>query len=87
MKLPGSDLLYFFGVHVIPLIRGQYGMGEDEAIRKFFNSETYAMLRDPATKLFRESPLVIFDMFKAEAETDDPRQSSYIQGDAYARAM
>jgi len=87
VKLPGSDLLFFFDTHVIPLICGHYAMGEDEAIRVFFQSETYAMLRDPATKLFRESHLVIFDMFKAETETGDPRQSSYIQGDAYAHTV
>ena len=82
MRLPGSDLLYFFGAHVIPLIRGHYAI-----IRRYFRSETYAMLRDPATKLFRESPLVIFDMFKTETETGDPRESSYIQGDAYAHTV
>ena len=87
MRLPGSDLLYFFGAHVIPLIRGHYAIDEGEAIRRYFQSETYAMLRDPATKLFRESPLVIFDMFKAETETGDPRASSYIQGDAYAHIV
>jgi hypothetical protein len=36
-----------------------------------------------ALKLFRESPLVIFDMYKKEIETGNPRESSYIKGDAY----
>ena len=84
MKLPGSDLLFFFDSHVIPWIREHYAIDEGEAIRRYFQSETYSMLRDPGTKLFRESPLVIFDMFKVETETGDPRESSYIQGDAYA---
>jgi len=42
------------------------------------------MLEDEETKLFRESPLVIFDLFEAEQQTGDPRHSSYIKNDTYA---
>ena len=87
MKLPGSDLLYLFDCWVVQCICEHYGMDEDQAIRRFFESETYSMLRDPELKLFRESPLAIFDMFKAETETGDPRQSAYIQGDSYAETV
>jgi len=41
------------------------------------------MLSDYSTKLFIESPLVIFDMYKAEKEKGNPRESSYIKGDSY----
>jgi len=83
MKRVGGEALYFYDSWVIPIIRDKYGLDEGQAVRKFIFSETYKMLADEEMKLFRESPLVIFDMYKSEAETGNPRNSSYIQGDAY----
>ena len=83
MKRINSDHLYFFGSWVIPLICETYRITEQAAIRKFVFSQTYQMLCDEELKLFRESPLVIFDMYKNEVENGNPRESSYIKGDAY----
>jgi hypothetical protein len=84
MKRVNGETLYFFDNWVIPIIREKYRIDEEQAMRRFILSETYKMLSDGELKLFRESPLVIFDMYKNEVETGNPRNSSYIQGDAYA---
>jgi len=84
MNRVDGETLYFYDNWVIPIICEKYGMGEEQAMRKFIFSETYRMLSDRDLKLFRESPLVIFDMYRCEVETGNPRNSSYIQGDAYA---
>jgi hypothetical protein len=83
MTRVSSDMLYFFDSWLIPKISEEYKISEETAMKDFVYSETYKMLSDYSTKLFRESPLVIFDMYKAEKEKGDPRESSYIKGDAY----
>jgi hypothetical protein len=85
MKYVDSEMLYFFDSWVIPIICKEYKIGEMRAVRDFIFSETYKMLANEELKLFRESPLVIFDMYKSEVETGNPRNSSYIRG--YAHAM
>ncbi|MCL2184067.1 MAG: hypothetical protein FWB85_11440 [Chitinispirillia bacterium] len=84
MKRVSSETLYFYDSWVIPIIRDKYGLDDEQAMRKFISSETYKMLTDEEMKLFRESPLVIFDMYRCDVETGNPRNSSYIQRDAYA---
>ncbi|MDR1680155.1 MAG: hypothetical protein LBR81_10350 [Prevotellaceae bacterium] len=83
MKWAKSDYMYFFDRWLVPMIIEKYGVDEETALRQFINSQTYQLLADEATKLFRESPLIIFDLFRAECETGDPRNSSYIKNDAY----
>jgi hypothetical protein len=79
MKWTKSDYMYFFDRWLIPMIAEEYGGDEEKAMRLFIDSQTYTLLSDEETKLFRESPLVIFDMYKAERNTGDPRNSSYIK--------
>jgi len=79
MKWEKSDYLFFFDRWVIPLIAEEYNFDEAKAVQWFINSQTYQLLSDETTKLFRESPLVIFDLYKAERETGDPRNSTYIK--------
>jgi len=83
MKWTKSDYLFFFDRWLVPMIAEEYGLDEEEALRSFINSQTYQLLADEATKLFRESPLLIFDLFKVECKTGDPRNSSYIKNDDY----
>ena len=83
MSRVSADMLYFFGSWLVPKISEEYKVSEETAVKNFIKSETYKMLSDESLKLFRESPLVIFDMYKKEIETGNPRESSYIKGDAY----
>jgi hypothetical protein len=83
MSRISSDMLYFFDSWLIPKISEEYKISEETAMKNFIYSETYNMLSDYSTKLFIESPLVIFDMYKTEKEKGNPRESSYIKGDSY----
>jgi len=83
MSRVNADMLYFFDSWLIPKIMEEYKISDEAASKKFIKSETYKMLSDESLKLFRESPLVIFDMYKKEIELGNPRESSYIKGDAY----
>ena len=83
MKRISSDMLYFFDSWLIPKISEEYKISEETAMKNFIYSETYNMLSDYSMKLFIESPLVIFDMYKSEKEKGSPRESSYIKGDSY----
>ena len=84
MKWTKSDYLFFFDRWLVPMIAEKYDVDEETALRLFINSQTYQLLSDEETKLFRESPLVIFDLYEAEQKTGNPRNSSYIKNEAYA---
>ncbi|MDR2563030.1 MAG: hypothetical protein LBC98_03710 [Prevotellaceae bacterium] len=79
IKWTKSDAMFFFDRWIIPMIADEFKIDETKALRDFILSETYKMLADDETKLLRESPLFIFDLFKAERETGDPRNSNYIR--------
>ena len=64
MKWTKSDYLFFFDRWLVPMIVEEYGVDEETALRLFINSQTYQLLSDEETKLFRESPLLIFDLYK-----------------------
>ena len=71
--------LNFFDKEVVGSIVEKYGMDEKKAIAEFLASETYRMLTDPEMELYRQSPLVVFDMWESEKITGDPRNSIYIR--------
>jgi hypothetical protein len=81
MKWAKSDYLFFFDKWLVPMIVEEYRIDEETALRLFIASQTYQMLSDETTKLFRESPLVIFDLYKTEQQTGNPRNSTYIKTD------
>ncbi len=71
--------LDFRNNEVVKCIIEKYGIDERKAIADYMGSETYRMLVDPETELYRESPLFIFDMWEAEQVTGNPRNSVYIR--------
>jgi len=81
MNRPAGEIMHLFDSWVIPMIMEEYLLDENKAIRSFFSSSTYRMLEQEELKLWRESPLVIFDLYKCEQQTGDPRNSTYIKGD------
>ena len=81
MNRPASEMMYLHDSWVIPMIMEEYSLDEHQAIRSFLYSTTYRMLEQEELKLWGESPLVIFDLYKSEQETGDPRNSTYIRGD------
>ena len=71
--------LDFFDRQVISLIVEKYGIKERDAIKKFLNSETYQMLLDVETEVYKMSPRIVFDMWESEIVTGNPRNSQYIR--------
>lgn len=80
MKL-SADRIIFFDKYVCKLIVEKYGLADKEAIRLFISSETYQMLLDTETELYKMSPYVLFDMWENEKVTGEPRNSQYIRGE------
>lgn len=73
--------LDFFDRQVVGMIIEKYGLDEKSAIKRFIKSETYQMLVDAETEVYKMSPYIIFDMWECENVTGDPRNSQYIRGD------
>lgn len=71
----------FYDRQVTQLIIEKYGLEEMEAIRAFISSETYQMLIDSETEIYKFSPKIVFDMWESERITGDPRNSQYIRSD------
>lgn len=78
-KRIAARTLNFYDKEVVNSIIEKYGLDDREAIREFLFSETYRMLLDPETELYKVSPLIIFDMWEAEKVTGNPRRSIYIR--------
>ena len=79
-KVP-ARILNFMDKEGVRSIIDKYGIDERKAISDFLSSETYRMLIDPETELYKVSPLIIFDMWEAEKVTGDPRSSIYIRAE------
>lgn len=78
MKLAPHKIA-FFDRYVGGLISEKYAILDKDAIRMFIGSETYKMLLDVETELYKVSPLIIFDMWEVEQITGEPRNSQYIR--------
>jgi hypothetical protein len=61
------------------MIAEKYKVSEENALYRYISSETYKIHADEENKLYWESPLVIWDLYQAEIETGNPRNSTYIQ--------
>ena len=59
----------------------EFGLSDFEAVKEFITSQTYAMLTDERLNMNEFSPLAIFDIWKSERETGNPRRSVYIAGE------
>lgn len=73
--------LDFFDRYVTQMIVEKYGINDREAVRLFFESETYQMLMDAEQGIYTMSPHIVFDMWESEQITGTPRNSQYIRGD------
>ena len=51
---------------IIAYIAEDFGLEYDEAIDRFYRSETFSKLTDKETGLYRESAAYIYELYKAE---------------------
>lgn len=78
-KMIIPNILSYYDKEVTKLICEKYGYSPMEALRKFLNSETYAMLSDTRLQMWDFGYPAIFNMWEAEQITGDPRNSSYLR--------
>lgn len=81
MNRISARTLDFFDRQVTKAIEEKYGLNELSAIKSFIQSETYKMLSDPELELYKLSPRIIFDLWKNEKITGNPRNSLYLRSD------
>ena len=79
MKKIPLEINRYFSSFVIKLIMEKYGLNELDAIKEYYFSETYKMLNDLSLEIYKMSHLVVFDMWKNEKNTGNPRNSEYIK--------
>ena len=76
-----AERMAFYDEYVGKLISEKYALPEKAAIKSFLLSETYKMLLDPETELYKVSPYILFDMWENEKITGKPENSQYIRED------
>ncbi|MCI5522951.1 MAG: hypothetical protein PUI24_06005 [Spirochaetales bacterium] len=81
MTKVNARTLDFFDRQVVSMIVEKYGIDEKSAIIRFLKSETYQMLIDAETEVYKMSPRIVFDIWEAENVTGNPKNSQYIRGE------
>lgn len=79
MKRLNPDYLLYYDKHISMMIARKCQCSLMDALRKFVSSETHALLEQKEAGLMCFSELGIFDMWEAEQQTGDPRNSEYIR--------
>ena len=74
-----SDILKYYDVEVIKLIKSKYKYNDMDAFREFANSKTHKMLEDLSLEMYEFSPLVIFDIWECEKNCGSPYESVYLR--------
>ena len=80
-RIPSFSLDYY-NKSVVQMIVEKYGYDYMDAARMFLTSETHAMLEDAELAMWEFSDRAIFDMWKTEKETGDPRNSVWLRSEA-----
>jgi hypothetical protein len=62
---------------IVGLIVENNNIDEQEAIFKFYNSKIADKLADSASGLYKLSPYIIYELWKAEYQNGDFKQSPY----------
>ncbi len=73
--------LDYYNSSVIQRIIEKYHMEPMDAARAFLTSETHSMLEDADLAMWEFSESAIFDMWEAERNTGDPRNSEYLRSE------
>lgn len=78
------SILHTLDTQVAMLIAEDQNVSQLDGLRAFLTSETHSMLADNDLRMWYFSPLALFDMWKCETTTGDPRNSLYLAGDEIA---
>lgn len=72
-------ILKYYDKEVVKMMVEKYGYTYLQALKLFFNSETYRMLREQSLEMWQFGCPAIFDMWECEQIIGDPRKSIYIR--------
>lgn len=81
MKKTDSTLMDCYNKTVINKIIDKYQIESLQAVREFFNSETYSMLNNAEFAMWEFSELAIFEIWEVEKITGNPRNSIYLRSE------
>lgn len=59
-------LVEYITAKIIGWIQQEQGIGKEDALLQFHNSETFEKLSNPATGFYIESPGFMYEIFKSE---------------------
>ena len=71
--------LDYYDKEIIKMIVDKYNYSYMDALKRFFFSETYKMLRDTKLEMWEFGCPAIFDMWECEQITGSPLSSSYLR--------
>lgn len=61
-----NQLIEYMIQDIVDMLTTDQNIEYDEAMNKFYNSETFEKLQDKETGLYLESPEYVYDLFKDE---------------------
>lgn len=79
MKEVMALFLDYYDKEIIKMIVEKYDYTYMEALKKFFDSETYRMLKNVKLEMWEFGYPAIFDMWECEQITGSPLSSSYLR--------
>ena len=82
MKRISIYILDYYNKCIVNRIIDKYKMEPMDAIRAFMLSKTHAMLEDPEMALWEFAEWAVFDIWEAEYQTGNPRNSIYLRSEA-----
>lgn len=61
-----NQLIEYMIQDIVDMLTTDQNIEYDEAMNKFYNSETFEKIQDKETGLYLESPEYVYDLFKDE---------------------
>lgn len=73
------EILDFYDTEVVKMMVAKYGYAERDALSRFLESRTYAMLVNPEMGMCQFGPAGIFDIWECEKVSGTPLTSAYLR--------
>ena len=81
MKRLDPEIIDYYNNEVVIRITEKYGLSQMEAFKVFVKSKTHEMLENADCGMTDFGAEAIFEIWKCEKVTGDPRNSIYIRGE------
>lgn len=76
-----EHMLHYYDAAVSEMIAKDNNISQMDGLRMFLDSQTYEMLCDVDLEMWEFSASAMYEIWKTEKETGDPRNSSYLRGE------